>query len=104
MNKLNILICVLPITLLFLPVVVALEGESPADTFDRLTGEFLVLVVAASAFFIVLGVILIIVGGASPKLRVWGAGIIVAVLFGNFVLLAAPWVLELIQPEIPNID
>jgi hypothetical protein len=98
MNKLNILIGMLTVTLLFLPGVFALEGESPADTFDRLTAESLVLVVAASAFFIVLGVILIIVGGASPKLRVWGAGVIVAVLFGNLVLLGAPWVLELIQP------
>jgi hypothetical protein len=99
MNKLNILIGILTVALIFMPVVVGLEGESPADTIDRLTDESLVVVIAASAFFIVLGVILIIVGGASPKLRVWGAGVIVAVFLGNFVLLAAPWVLELIQPE-----
>ena len=98
MNQLDILTGVLAITLLFLPSVVALEGESPAETIDRLTLESLIVVVSTSAFFIVLGVILIIVGGASPKLRVWGAGMIVAVLVGNLVLLGAPWVLELIQP------
>jgi hypothetical protein len=49
-------------------------------------------------FFIVLGALMIIFGGASPKLRVWGAGVVMAVFVGNFVLLAAPWFLEVIRP------
>ena len=98
MDKLKILIGVLAVVLLFLPGVVALEGESPADTFNRLTDEMSVVIKAASLFFIVVGAIMIVFGGASARIRAWGAGLVVAVFLGNFVLLAAPWFLDILRP------
>lgn len=98
MNKLKILMGVLAVALMCLPGVVALEGESPAETFDRLTGEMIIVIAAASFFCIVVGVLLIILGASSPSLRAWGARLIVGVFIGNFIILAAPWFLDIIRP------
>jgi len=97
MNKINLIFGILAFSLVFMPGCMALEGESPAATFDRLTGEGIILVVSVSLFMIVLGAVMIIFGGASPKIRAWGAYMIISVILGNFVLLAAPWFLELLQ-------
>lgn len=97
MNKLNVIFGILAFSLVFMPGCLALEGESPAAIFDRLTDEGMVLVVAVSSFVVVLGAIMIILGGASPKIRAWGAYMIVSVILGIFVLVAAPWFIELIQ-------
>lgn len=98
MNKLKILIGVLAVVLLLLPGVVALEGENPTETFNRLTDEMIILIAAVSLFCLVIGALLIIFGGASPSLRVWGARLIVGVFLGNFIILAAPWFLSIIRP------
>lgn len=98
MNELKILISVLAVVLIFMPGVVAIEGENPAETFDRLSNEGLLIIISVSGFFLIMGVAMIIFGGASPKIRAWGGYIIMCVLLGNFVLIAAPWVLELIRP------
>lgn len=97
MNKINVIFGILAFSLVFMPVGMALEGESPAAIFDRLTDEGMILVVAVSSFIIVLGAIAIIFGGASPKIRAYGAYMIISVILGIFVLVAAPWFIELIQ-------
>lgn len=98
LNGLKTIMCCLAVILLFLPSAAALTGESPADTFKRLTDELIVVIVAASFFCIVVGVLLIIIGASSPSLRAWGARLIVGVFIGNFVILAAPWFLDIIRP------
>ena len=99
MNKINVIFGILAFSLVFMPGCMALEGESPAGIFDRLTDEMIVLVVSVSLFMIVLGAVMIVFGGASPKIRAWGAYMIISVILGNFVLLAAPWFLELLRPS-----
>lgn len=98
MYKINVIIGMLTLAALFLPSVMALEGENPADTFDRLSNEGLVIVISISGFFLIIGAAMVIFGGASPKIRAWGGYIVMCVFAGNFVLLAAPWILELIRP------
>ena len=97
MNKINVIFGILAFSLVFMPGVIALEGESPAAIFDRLTIEGMILVIAVSGFMIILGAIMVIFGGASPKIRAWGAYMIISVILGNFVLVAAPWFIGLIQ-------
>ncbi len=97
MDKKNIIFGILAFSLVFMPGCVALEGESPAAIFDRLTAEGMILVIAVSSFIIVGGAIMIILGGASPKIRAWGAYMVISVILGIFVLVAAPWFIELIQ-------
>jgi|LGVF01.2.fsa_nt_gb hypothetical protein len=98
MNKLKILISVLAVVLICLPGVVALEGEDPVETVNRLTDEMILLIAAVSLFCISLGVLILIFGSSSPGLRAWGSRLIVGVLIGNFVILAAPWFLDVIRP------
>ena len=97
MNKINVIFGIFAFSLVFMPGCVALEGESPAAIFDRLTAEAIVLVIAVSSFMIVLGACMIIFGGASPKIRAWGAYMIISVILGIFAMVAAPWFIELIQ-------
>ena len=99
MNKINVIFGILAFSLIFMPGAIALEGESPTGIFDRLSDELIILVVAVSGFMIILGSIMVIFGGASPKIRAWGAYMIISVILGNFVLLAAPWFLELLRPS-----
>lgn len=98
MNKLKLLISVLTVVLLLLPGVMALEGENPVETVNRLTDEMVLLIAAVSFFCIALGVLIMIFGSSSPGLRAWGSRLIVGVLVGNFVILAAPWFLDIIRP------
>ena len=99
MNKINIMLLAFAAALLFMPGTIALEGESPVDIFDRLTIEMILVIVSVSMFCIAIGVIMIILGSASPSIRAWGARLIVGVLLGNFLLLVAPWFLELLRPS-----
>jgi len=108
MVYLKLLMSVLAIVLLFIPGVMAmegenpgvmpLEGENPVETVNRLTNEVVLLIAAVSFFCIVLGVLILILGGASPGLRAWGSRLIVGVLVGNLVILAVPWFLDIIKP------
>ncbi len=99
MNKINVIFGILTFSLVFVPGCMALEGESPAGIFDRLTDEMIILVVSVSLFMIVLGAVAIVFGGASPKVRAYGSYMIICVILGNFVLLAAPWFLDLLRPS-----
>ena len=99
MNKLKIIIGMLAFLLVILPGVVALEGESPVEIFDRLTVEMILVIASVSLFCIALGVAMIIGGSASPSIRAWGARLIVGVLLGNFLLLVAPWFLAILRPS-----
>lgn len=98
MNKLKILIGVLAVILLYLPSAIAeLEGENPVETVERLTDEMILIIAAVSLFCIALGVLILIFGSSSPSLRAWGSRLIIGVLIGNFIILAAPWFLEIIR-------
>ena len=89
---------VLAVVLLVLPGVLALEGEDPVDTVNRLSDEMILLIAAVSFFCIALGVLILIFGSSSPGLRAWGSRLIVGVIIGNFVIIAAPWLLDVIKP------
>ncbi|MCK5450194.1 MAG: hypothetical protein KAI70_00350 [Candidatus Omnitrophica bacterium] len=97
MNKLKILIGVLAVMLIYLPSAIALEGENPVETVNRLTDEMVLIIAAVSLFCIVLGVLILIFGASSPSLRAWGSRLIIGVLIGNFIILAAPWFLDIIR-------
>lgn len=97
MSKLQIVLSVLILALMFMPSVLALEGESPVAIFDRLSAAGMLVIYAASAFFFILGAGMVIVGGASASTRTWGMYIIICVLGGNALLVVVPWILDIIK-------
>jgi len=96
MSKLQIAISILILALMFVPSVFALEGESPVDIVDRLSAEAMLVIYAISAFFLIIGAGMFIIGGASAKTRAWGAYMIICVIGGNILLMVGPWILDIV--------